>query len=136
MVPVRVVIPTVGLLLLQLVIECHERAGGARAAARPGRIANPQSRKAETAGLSDSSAGPSQVKEYGILGMIALLPVLIYLFGFILSAALYIWMYYRYYFRQPFVLSAALTAGTAAFFYVLFVLLLGSDIGYGVVWRF
>jgi hypothetical protein len=127
LVPFRVVIPTVGLLLFQLTIELYDRKNKHLKAPL-------QSYRVPPVGSSDLSEDPGQVQEYLILGMIAFLPVLIYLVGFILSATLFIWLYYRFFFRKPFILTASLSLGTAAFLYFLLVLLLGMDINSGIIW--
>ena len=128
LVPIRVVVPTAGLLLFQLSIELYGRNGKRSRAAR-------QSKKAASVSSIDSSAVPRRpIKEYLVLGMIAFLPALIYLLGFILSATLFIWLYYQFYFRKSFMVSACLSLGAAVFLYFLLVLLLGMDIRSGIIW--
>ena len=139
MVPIRVLVPTIALLVLQLVIDWRAR----RNMISPGRQVSetrglvperswsgePSDRLLNTSGASGNTGS-----EYQILFLLGLLPALIYLFGFIFSAALFIWFYYRFYCKMSFLFSTALSLGAAIFLYFITIMLLGMDIGSGLVW--
>lgn len=138
-VPIRVLVPTVALLMLQLVIDWSAR-GNDHAWDIPG-LRNPGGlpdghldKTSSDIDAKPSTATKKKVKEYPILILLGLLPLLIYLVGFILSATLFIWLYFQYYFKKPFLFSASLSLGAAIFLYVLLVLFLGMDIRSGLFW--
>jgi hypothetical protein len=139
MVPIRVLVPTIVLLLLQLAIDWYARgkdhALGLRAHNKAGGLPDREVYKLPPDPRSiPLAATGNAVKEFSILILIGFLPLLIYLTGFILAATLFIWLYYQFLFKKPFLFSATLSLGVAFFFYVLLVLLLGMDIRSGLVW--
>lgn len=139
MVPIRVLVPTIALLVLQLILDWRAR-----------RNMLPSGRQdSETRGLVQAKQGaiepsdrPLKIlgasgntgREYQILFLLGLLPALIYLVGFIVSAVLFIWFYYRFYFKKSFWISTALSLAATIFFYFLMIMLLGMDIRSGWVW--
>jgi hypothetical protein len=140
MVPIRVLVPTIALLLLQLVIDWYargnHRALDIRAHKKACDLPDRDLYKSSPVSRSNSAtATGNAIKEYPILILLGLLPLFIFLIGFILSAALFIWLYYQFYFKKPFLFSAALSLGAAIFLYVLLVLVLGMDIRSGLVWN-
>ena len=140
MVPIRVLMPTIGLLLLQLVIDWRARVNEPSVAIRRGRnpnaIVDRHRDKTPSDRRSNRSAGtPKEIKEYPILLLLGGLPVSIYLVGFILAATLFVWFYYRFYFKKSLWFSAFLALGAAICLYVLLVLLLGMDIRSGLIWN-
>jgi len=139
MVPIRVLVPTIALLVLQLVLDWRARRN----------MLLSGHHEPETRGLVPAKHGangppdrPLKIlstsgntgREYHILFLLVLLPVLIYLVGFIVSAILVIWFYYRFYLKKSFLISAALSLTAMVFFYFLMIVLLGMDIRSGLVW--
>ena len=139
MVPIRVLVPTIALLVLQLVLDWRAR----RNVLLSGR------QEPETRGLVPAKHGANEPpdrplkilsasgntgREYQILFLLGLLPALIYLVGFIVSAILIIWFYYRFYLKKSFLISAALSITATIFFYFLMIMLMGMDIRSGLVW--
>jgi hypothetical protein len=140
MVPIRVLVPTIALLLVQLVIDWKVREKEPSGDGRGGRQSNPFLGRHHDQTSSDPRSNPSaaaerKVREYPILLLLGVLPVSIYLVGFILSATLFIWFYYRFYFKKSLLLSASLSLGAAIILYALLVLLLGMDIRSGLIWN-
>ncbi|MBL0712270.1 MAG: hypothetical protein JJV98_01100 [Desulfosarcina sp.] len=140
MVPIRVLVPTIALLVLQLVLDGRARRN----------TPSPDHKMPESHGLvpdghrsegpsdrrlNTSSASGNTVREYQIIFLLGFLPALIYLIGFVFSAALFIWFYYRVYFKKKFLVSASLSLCAALFLYVVMILLLGMDMGAGLIWR-
>jgi hypothetical protein len=139
-VPIRVLLPTIVLLLLQLRIDWHARgkrhASDVRGRPGPDALRDGHFGKTSPASWSNlSGAMGKEVKAYPILLLLVFLPVSIYLMGFILSATLFVWLYYRLYFKKPFLISASLSFGAAIFLYLLLVLLLGMDLQAGLIWN-
>lgn len=139
MVPIRVLVPTIALLVLQLVIDWRARQNmlspGRQVPETRGLVPDRHwSKEPSDRLLNTSSASGNTGREYQILFLLGLLPALIYLVGFIFSAALFIWFYYRFYFKKSFLVSAALSFGAAIFLYYLMIMLLGMDIRSGLVW--
>lgn len=130
-VPIRVLLPTITLLLLQLRIDWH-----ARVSPEPDALRDDHFGKTSPASRSNlSGTMGKEVKAYPILLLLVFLPVSIFLIGFILSATLFVWLYYRLYFKKPLLISASLSFGAAIFLYLLLVLLLGMDLQAGLIWN-
>jgi hypothetical protein len=126
-----VLVPTIVLLMLQLHIDWNARLP-------PDRDARPDDPFGTTSPTSRSNLSGGMGKKekaYPVLLLLVLLPVSIYLIGFILSATLFIWLYYRFYTKKPFLISASLSFGAAIFLYLLLVLFLGMDWQAGLLWN-
>ena len=121
MVPIRVLVPTMALLVLQLVLDWRARQNRLRSGHQ-----EPETRGLVAAkqGANEPPDRPHRIlsvsgktgKEYHILFLLGLLPTLIYLFGFIVSAVPFIWFYYRFHFKKSFLISAALSLAATIFF--------------------
>ena len=139
MVPIRVLVPTITLLVLQLVLDWRARrkmlrSGPQEPETRGLFAAKHGANKPPDRPLKILSASVNTGREQQILFLLGLLPALIYLVGFIVSAILFIWFYYRFYFRKSVLISAALSLTATIFFYFLMIRLLGMDIKSGLVW--
>ena len=139
MVPIRVLVPTIALLVLQLFLDWRAR----RSILLSDRQ-EPETRDLDAAkhGANELPGRPPRIlsasentgREYHILFLLGLLPVLIYLVGFIVSAILIIWFYYRFYLKKSFLISAALSLTATIFFYFLMIMLMGMNIRSGLFW--
>jgi hypothetical protein len=130
-VPIRVLVPTIVLLMLQLRIDWHARVPR-----------EPDVQPDDLFGTISPTSRPNLSGTIGkkdkaspVLFLLVLLPVSIYLIGFILSATLFVWLYYRIYSKKPFLISASLSFGAAIFLYLLLVLFLGMDWQAGLLWN-
>ena len=139
MVPIRVLVPTIALLVLQLVLDWRARRNMHLSDRREPQTRGHVAAKHGANELPDRptrilSTPENTVREYHILLLLGLLPVLIYLVGFIVSAILIIWFYYRFYLKKSFLMSAAISLTATIFFYLLMIMLLGMDLRSGLVW--
>jgi hypothetical protein len=139
MVPIRVLVPTIALLVLQLILDWRARrnmlpSGRQELEIRGLVPAKHGANEPSDRPLKILSASGNTGREYQILFLLGLLPALIYMVGFIVSAVLFIWFYYRLYLKKSFLISATLSLTATIFFYFLMILLLGMDIRSGLVW--
>ena len=134
MVPIRVLVPTIALLVLQLVIDWRARRNMIVSGRRDPETCGLVAAKHRVNGSPDRRLKILNARENHILVLLVLLPVLIYLVGFIVAAILIIWFYYRFYLKKSFLISAALSLSATIFFYFLMIMLLGMDIRSGLVW--
>lgn len=139
MVPIRVLVPTIALLVLQLVLDWRARRNMLLSDRQGPETRGLVAAKHRVNGSPDRrlkilSASRNTGREYQILFLLGLLPALIYLVGFIVAAILIIWFYYRFYLKKSFLISAALSLTATIFFYFLMIMLLGMDIRSGLVW--
>ena len=139
MVPIRVLVPTIALLVLQLALDWRARrnmllSGRQEPEIRGLAPAKHGANEPLDRPLNILSASGNTGREYQILFLLGLLPALIYLVGFIVSAILIIWFYYRFYLKKSFLISATLSLTATIFFYFLMIILLGMDIRSGLVW--
>ncbi len=140
LVPMRVLVPTIALLVIQLCIEWrdreHPRAAKGRVPQTIGPLRDQSFHRAPTGHRDNLSAAVRyDFKEYPTLLLLGFLPVLIFLFGFTVSATLFIWLYFRLYFKKPFLFSTFLSLGAAVFLYILLSLLLGMELRSGFLWQ-
>lgn len=139
MVPIRVLVPTIALLVLQLVLDWRAKRNRLLSGRREPETRRLVAAKHGANGPPDRplkilSASRNTGREFHILFLLVLLPVLIYIVGFIVSAILIIWLYYRFYLKKSFLISAAISLTATIFFYFLMIMLLGMDIRTGWVW--
>ena len=139
MVPIRVLVPTIALLVLQLFLDWRARrsillSDRQEPATRGHVAAKHGANELPDCPARILSTAENRGREYHILLLLALLPVLIYLVGFIVSAILIIWYYYRCYLKKSFLISAALSLTATIFFYSLMIMLMGMDIRSGLFW--
>jgi VIT1/CCC1 family predicted Fe2+/Mn2+ transporter len=135
MVPIRVLVPTIALLVLQLVIDWRARRNMLLSDRQEPETRGLVAAQHRVNGSPDRRLKIWNHREYHILVLLVLLPVLIYLVGFIVSAILIIWFYYRFYLKKSILISAALSLSATIFFYFLMIMLMGMDIKYGMVWN-
>lgn len=139
MVPIRVLVPTIVLLLLQLVRDWRAKQNilptFRQVPKTHGIVPKKQLyRKPSERQLNISGASGNTGREYHILFLLVLIPALVYLFGFLFSAVLFICFYYRFCCKKSFWFSAAVSLGVAIFLYFAVIMFLGIDIKSGLIW--
>jgi hypothetical protein len=141
LVPRYIVIVTLALIGIQLLLDLFPRLTERTGALK--RI-DPQNTEGfinmvmyqpDSKPLIDRQNPPSFQKELEIFVWLLLIPLLIYLFGFLTASPLFVFVSFRLWLREGWLISIATAIGLWSLLYGVFVILLGTHLEGGIIWQ-
>lgn len=138
LVPMVVVIPTLGLLLFQLLIDMFPRVAEkfSRFEKKDVFRVEPLREKSHNeAGAEQGEEGSRRSQEMIAFLWLSSMLALIYLFGFLIALPVYIFLYLRKRSDEGWLMSAAIAAGMFSLIYGVFILTLGIRLYEGNLWK-
>ncbi len=141
LVPFYVVIVTLTLIGIQLLLDLFprltERTGALRQTDlhKTEWIKNMSMNQSGSKLLNDSQNPPLFQKELKMIVWLLLIPLMIYLFGFLTTAPLFVFVSFRLWLREGWLISIATAIGLWSFLYGVFVILLSTNLERGIFWQ-